>query len=178
MVCARSTFFAVMGKKAPAFTVASLAMIMQRRPLTRPRPVTTPAPGRSTILGIHAAYAAQRPSSRNSEPSSSRSLKPLPHRQPPFGVLCFRCPGTPPKTDRFFLVRTAASSASSAVRFACSRADSGTSAERSWLLVFTTSAMAPSTQTADYRILDDSRRLRTKRPSPKEGPRGLRLVFA
>jgi hypothetical protein len=36
MVCARSTFFAVMGKNAPAFTVASLAMIMHRRPLTRP----------------------------------------------------------------------------------------------------------------------------------------------
>jgi len=32
--CARITFFAVSGKNAPAFTVASLAMIMTRRPQT------------------------------------------------------------------------------------------------------------------------------------------------
>ena len=42
---ARSTFLIVIGKKAPAFTVASLAMIMTRRPATRPIPVTTPAAG-------------------------------------------------------------------------------------------------------------------------------------
>ena len=45
MFCARMTFFAVIGKKAPAFTVASLAMIMNMRPQTRARPVRVPAAG-------------------------------------------------------------------------------------------------------------------------------------
>ena len=36
--CARITFFAVSGKKAPAFTVASLATIITSRPQIRPRP--------------------------------------------------------------------------------------------------------------------------------------------
>ena len=35
MFCARITFLAVIGKNAPAFTVASLAMIITRRPATR-----------------------------------------------------------------------------------------------------------------------------------------------
>ena len=42
---ARSTFFAVIGKNAPALTVASLATIMNRRPATVPMPVTTLADG-------------------------------------------------------------------------------------------------------------------------------------
>ena len=45
MFCARITFFAVMGKNAPAFTVASFTMSMTSRPCTRARPVTTPAEG-------------------------------------------------------------------------------------------------------------------------------------
>ena len=45
MFCARITFFAVIGKNAPAFTVASFATIITRRPVTRPSPVTVPAAG-------------------------------------------------------------------------------------------------------------------------------------
>ena len=43
--CARITFFEVMGKNAPAFTVASLAMIMTIRVSIRAIPVITPAAG-------------------------------------------------------------------------------------------------------------------------------------
>ena len=73
MVCARSTFFAVMGKNAPAFTVASLATIMHSRPLTRPSPVTTPRRARRHTP-LYIPCAAHRPSSRNSVPSSSSSF--------------------------------------------------------------------------------------------------------
>src|SRR5258708_4778956 len=45
MFCARMTFFAVMGKNAPAFTVASLAISMKVRPQTFASPVTVPAHG-------------------------------------------------------------------------------------------------------------------------------------
>src|SRR5436305_417403 len=45
MFWARSTFLAVIGKNAPAFTVASFAMIITRRSLTVPTPVMTPADG-------------------------------------------------------------------------------------------------------------------------------------
>src|SRR5258708_16428285 len=41
----RITFFAVRGKNAPAFTVASLAIIIARRPQILPRPVMVPAAG-------------------------------------------------------------------------------------------------------------------------------------
>src|SRR6266849_1982070 len=67
--CARITFFAVMGKNAPAFTVASLAMIMKMRPHTRARPVIVPAEGAPP----HSSYisqAAKIPSSKNCEPGS------------------------------------------------------------------------------------------------------------
>src|SRR5205809_7839897 len=43
--CARITFLVVCGKKAPAFTVASLATIMHGTPSTLPMPATTPAAG-------------------------------------------------------------------------------------------------------------------------------------
>jgi hypothetical protein len=59
---------AVMGKNAPAFTVASLATIMQSRPSTRPIPATQPADGAPP----HSSYiplAAQSPSSKNSPAS-------------------------------------------------------------------------------------------------------------
>ena len=71
MVWARITFLAVMGKKAPAFTVASLAMTMTSRPATRPRPVTTPRAGAPP----HSSYmpkAANSPNSRSSVPGSSK----------------------------------------------------------------------------------------------------------
>ena len=45
MFCARMTFFAVMGKKAPAFTVASFTISMNSRPWMRPSPVTVPVAG-------------------------------------------------------------------------------------------------------------------------------------
>ena len=45
MFWARITFFAVMGKNAPAFTVASLAMIITSRVWIRASPVITPAAG-------------------------------------------------------------------------------------------------------------------------------------
>ena len=70
IVWARRTFFAVMGKNAPALTVASLAITITSRPATHPRPVTTPAAGAPP----HSSYmpkAANRPSSRNSSPGSS-----------------------------------------------------------------------------------------------------------
>ena len=43
--CARINFLAVCGKNAPAFTVASLAMIMQATPSMLPIPATAPAAG-------------------------------------------------------------------------------------------------------------------------------------
>ncbi len=43
MFWARITFFEVIGKNAPAFTVASFAMIITMRVWMRPRPVITPA---------------------------------------------------------------------------------------------------------------------------------------
>src|SRR6185437_13787171 len=71
MVWQRSTFLAVMGKKAPALTVASLAMTMVQRPATRPRPQTTPA----ATAPPHSSYrpqAAKMPISSHSAPGSSR----------------------------------------------------------------------------------------------------------
>ncbi len=60
---ARSTFLLVIGKNAPAFTVASLAMTMTRRPATMPMPVTTPADG-APPQSRYMFHAAHRPSSR------------------------------------------------------------------------------------------------------------------
>ena len=84
--CARSTFLAVAGKNAPAFTVASLAMIMCRRPAIVPMPQTTPAAGAPP----HSAYISQpahRPSSSQGVSASSSSFKPVAGEQPPLGVL-------------------------------------------------------------------------------------------
>src|ERR1700751_3007713 len=61
--CARITFLAVIGKNAPAFTVAALAMSMHKRPQMRARPVIVPAEGAPP----HSSYisnAAKRPSSK------------------------------------------------------------------------------------------------------------------
>ncbi len=59
MVWARMIFLHVIGKNAPAFTVASLAMIMHIRPCTRPTPVTTPAAGGPAVLGVHGVRGPQ-----------------------------------------------------------------------------------------------------------------------
>ena len=83
---ARKTFLAVAGKNAPAFTVASLAIIMCRRPLIVPMPVTTPAAGAPP----HSAYmphAAHKPSSKNCGARIDQFLNPLARRQPLFFVL-------------------------------------------------------------------------------------------
>src|SRR5208337_2803943 len=72
MFCARMTFFVVMGKKAPAFTVASFTMSMTMREWMRARPVMTPAAGAPP----HSSYilcAAWTPSSKK-EPGSARRL--------------------------------------------------------------------------------------------------------
>src|SRR6185437_308286 len=71
MAWQRSTFLAVMGKKAPALTVASLAMTMVQRPAIWPRPQTTPA----ATAPPHSSYmpqAAKRPISSRSVPGSRR----------------------------------------------------------------------------------------------------------
>src|SRR5262245_7742771 len=70
-VWARMIFLQVIGKNAPAFTVASLAMIMQRRPWTRPMPVTAPAAG-APPCSAYMPWAAQRASSWKVEPLSMR----------------------------------------------------------------------------------------------------------
>ncbi len=60
----------VIGKQAPALTVASLATTITRRPWTEPIAVTTPAPGAPP----HSSYiwkAAHSPSSRLRAPGSS-----------------------------------------------------------------------------------------------------------
>ncbi len=77
IVCARSTFFAVIGKNAPAFTVASFATIMHSRPLTLPNPVTTPAAG-APPYSPYIPYAAQSPNSRNSVPSDPATKPAVP----------------------------------------------------------------------------------------------------
>jgi hypothetical protein len=59
MFCARITFFAVIGKNAPAFTVASLAISITSRPCTRASPVTTPA---ADGAPPHSSYIAVAPS--------------------------------------------------------------------------------------------------------------------
>ena len=59
MLCARSTFLQVIGKNAPAFTVASLAMTMNRRPHTVPIPVTT-APAGAPPHSLYIPKAGKR----------------------------------------------------------------------------------------------------------------------
>src|SRR5208283_3366938 len=81
MFCARITFFDVIGKNAPAFTVASLAMIITSRVCTRAMPVITPAAGAPP----HSSYmpcAAYRPSSKNVPGSVSSSMRSRAVRRP------------------------------------------------------------------------------------------------
>ena len=85
---ARSTFLAVVGKKAPALTVASLAMIMSRRPATWPMPETTPAAG-APPQSAYISQAAHRPSSKKRVPGSIKPVDALAGREPALGVLPF-----------------------------------------------------------------------------------------
>src|SRR5262249_14718990 len=95
---ARNTFLQVIGKKAPAFTVASLAMTMRRRPATVPMPVTTPADG-ALPHSWYIFHAAHRPSSKNAGP---RAMAPAGGKRA-FLVLPRTRLGTAAVTDLFFL---------------------------------------------------------------------------
>ena len=123
IVCARSTFFAVIGKNAPAFTVASLATIMHRRPLTLPSPVTTPAPG-APPYSAYIPCAAHSPSSINSVSSSSSRLSRSLTVSRPLRVLRFRrlCAAAQPNRV-FFAAQSQPCSASNALRLATARVD-------------------------------------------------------
>ena len=96
---ARSTFLAVAGKKAPALTVASLAMIMCRRPATVPTPQTTPAAGRPP----QSAYISHAGPQADFQPEAVRVQEqrdPLASGQPPFGVLAVDGRRPAPLLDR------------------------------------------------------------------------------
>src|SRR5271157_2052289 len=66
------TFFAVIGKNAPAFTVASFTISMHKRPCTWASPVTTPAEG-APPHSSYIRHATKLPSSKNSVPGSMSS---------------------------------------------------------------------------------------------------------
>ena len=74
MRCARNTFFTVIGKKAPALVVASLAMIITSKPAIRPMPVTIPAQGTSSTPGYPMPKPANRESSKNGVSGSMISV--------------------------------------------------------------------------------------------------------
>ena len=146
MVCARSTFFAVIGKNAPAFTVASLATIMHRRPLTRPRPVTTPAPG-APPYSAYIPCAAHRPSSRNSVPSSSSRFSRSRTVRRPLACCASTAFSPPPRRIASSSARMATSNSSRAARFAFARAEAESSADRNRLSNFEPSGICTLTST-------------------------------
>src|ERR1039458_9862090 len=74
MFCARMTFFAVMGKKAPALTVASFTTSMTMREWMRASPVMTPAAG-APPNSSYILCAAYRPSSKKDPGSASRATR-------------------------------------------------------------------------------------------------------
>src|SRR5437016_1510375 len=71
MRCARITFLVVCGKKAPAFTVASLAMIMHGTPSTLPMPAN---PGESSCSRKRREHERRLPSTLN-EKLTNRVLR-------------------------------------------------------------------------------------------------------
>ena len=87
--CARITFFAVIGKNAPAFTVASLAIIMNRRPQTRASPVTVPARGRAAPFLVHFERREGRPVQKIAIPGSISFGDSFAGREPALFVLRF-----------------------------------------------------------------------------------------
>ncbi len=143
MVCARSTFLAVMGKNAPAFTVASLAMIMHRRPQTRPSPVTTPAPG-APPYSLYIPYAAQRPNSNNSVPSSRSRLRRSLTVSRPLARWASAALGPPPRRMESSSVRSTAINSLSAVWFVTARGDCESSFDRSLLSNLRSFPITPS----------------------------------
>src|SRR5262249_9431714 len=88
-----------MGKKAPALTVASLAMTMTSRPCTRPTPVTTPAEG-APPHSRYMPHAAHRPSSKNDVSGSmSLAMRSRAVRRP---LSCCRAMAFAPPPSRIF----------------------------------------------------------------------------
>ena len=83
---ARKTFFAVIGKKAPALTVASLAITMTNRPATEPQAGHHPRRGRATPLLIHAEGGKQT-QFQELLPGIQEQCQPFSGRQPLFPVL-------------------------------------------------------------------------------------------
>jgi len=160
--CARSTFFAVMGKNAPAFTVASFATIMHSRPATRPMPVITPAPG-APPNSAYIPYAAHSPSSIHSESLSSNRARRSRAVSRPF--LCWASTALAPPPSRIVSssARMPPSSACMAARLAANFAESSSSFEPS-PLVATSSAIYVSSRFADL-----SRRLSEKNPQNPQG---------
>ena len=73
-ICARIIFLHVIGKNAPAFTVASLAITMQGRPCTMPSTVTTPAAG-APPYSLYMPHALNNPNSICGAPASSNNSK-------------------------------------------------------------------------------------------------------
>ena len=88
---------AVAGKKAPALTVASLAMTICRRPATRPTPQTTPAAG-APPYAEYISHADHWPTSKTEVPGST-SLA-IRSREVSRPFLCWRAAasGPPPSS--------------------------------------------------------------------------------
>ncbi len=100
---ARSTFLAVIGKNAPALTVASLAMIITRRPATVPMPVTTPADG-APPQSAYMLHAAHRPSSKKSDDCVDEPGDAFAGGEAVFIVLAFNGVGAAALQDDSFLL--------------------------------------------------------------------------
>src|SRR3981081_1445569 len=92
------TFLEVMGKNAPAFTVASLAMIITRRVPIRARPVITPAAG-ATPHSSYMPWAANSPNSKKLPSSTSRSIRSRPVLRP---LLCWLSIALAPPPSQIF----------------------------------------------------------------------------
>src|SRR5712671_5950479 len=92
------TFLEVMGKNAPAFTVASLAIIMTRRVSIRARPVITPAAG-APPHSSYMPWAANSPNSKKLPASTSRSIRSRPVLRP---LLCWLSIALGPPPSQIF----------------------------------------------------------------------------
>src|SRR6266853_4302759 len=92
------TFLEVMGKNAPAFTVASLAIIMTRRVSIRARPVITPAAG-APPHSSYMPWAANSPNSKKLPASTSRSIRSRPVLRP---LLCWLSIALAPPPSQIF----------------------------------------------------------------------------
>ena len=115
---ARRTFLQVIGKKAPALTVASLAIIIARRPEIVPMPVATPADG-APPHSVYISYAAHRPIS-NSSVLGSMSLS-MRSRAVSRPLACWRSMAFEPPPCRIFWISLAKEDMERSVSFFLSR---------------------------------------------------------